>query len=510
MKHRTSEKLFFCFAVLVMSAVVLCGFLFSGSAVRIFLVGDSTMADKPLVDNPERGWGQVFPMFFDHRVAIENHAVNGRSTRSFLNQGRWQIVLDKLRPGDYVFIQFGHNDEKKNDTSRYAAPETEYRNNLLKFVHETRMKGALPVLLTPVARRKFDRDNKALETHKEYSEVVRQVAKEEQVPLIDLDAKSIALIGDLGPEKSKSLFLWVPPGKYKALPDGKQDNTHFTFEGAKTIASLVVDGIKELHLSVESMLLTTDLSPDVGKGKLVLLDYFFNNERKAGPDNLPIRYHYVWEDTANSGFSELGKTIMELGADVDTLEVEPTPENLSRASIYMIVNPDTPLESAHPNYIEASARRAIVEWVRNGGILLLFGNDKGNAEFQHLNMLAEQFGIHFNEDSRNRVQGNNFDMGAFANLPLHPMFNGVNKIYLKEISTLKLSGNAEPILADKGDVIIGYSKFGNGSVVAVGDPWFYNEYYGNRKLPGEFENYKAAENLFRWLLRDAKTVRSDE
>jgi lysophospholipase L1-like esterase len=494
----------------MISVVVMCGFLSSDPTIRIFLVGDSTMADKPLVDNPERGWGQVFPMFFDRHVIIENHAMNGRSTKSFISQGRWQVVVDRLRPNDYVFIQFGHNDEKKDDTSRYAAPETDYKNNLLKFVHETRAKGALPVLLTPVSRRKFDKLNKAVETHQEYSEVVRRVAKEEHVPLIDLDAKSIGLLDTLGVEKSKSLFLWIPPGKYKALPAGKEDNTHFTFDGAKKIAGLVVDGITELHLPLESRLLPIDRSSDVGKGKVVLLDYFFNNERKAGPDNRPMRFHYVWEDTANSGFSELGKTIMELGTDVDTLEVEPTAQNLSRASIYMIVDPDTPLESVHPNYIETSAREAIVEWVRAGGILLLFGNDKGNAEFEHLNMLAERFGIHFNEDSRNRVQGNDFEMGAFADLPSHPMFKGVNKIYLKEISTLKLSGDAKSILTDKGDVIIGYLKFGNGSVVAVGDPWFYNEYYDNRKLPEAFENYKVAENLFRWLLQDAKTVRSNE
>jgi lysophospholipase L1-like esterase len=504
MKRRIAKN---SITALLLSAAIFCGFLSSSTTVRIFLVGDSTMADKPLVDNPERGWGQVFPGFFDRHVIIENRAVNGRSTKSFINQGRWQIVLDELRPDDYVFIQFGHNDEKKDDTSRYAAPETDYKNNLIKFVHETRAKGAFPVLLTPVSRRKFDERGKAVETHQEYSEVVRRVAKEEKVPLIDLDAKSVAMLDILGPEKSKSVFLWIPAGKYKALPAGKKDSTHFTFDGAEKIAGLVVNGIIELHLPIESRLMPANHAPDVGKGKVVLLDYFFNNERKAGPDNRPMRFHYVWEDTANSGFSELGKTIMELGADVDTLEVGPTAQNLSHASIYMIVDPDTPLESADPHYIDSSAREAIVKWVSAGGILLLFGNDKGNAEFEHLNMLAEHFGIHFNEDSRNKVQGNDFEMGAFANLPSHPMFRGVNKIYLKEISTLKLSGSAEPILTDKGDVIIGYSKFGNGSVLAVGDPWFYNEYYDNKKLPEAFENYKAAENLFRWLLQDAKTVK---
>ena len=467
------------------------------------------MSDKPLTENPERGWGEVLPLFFDRHVAIVNCAVNGRSTKSFIEQGRWKSVLDRLEVNDYVFIQFGHNDEKKEDTSRYAAPGTDYRNNLIKFVREARAKGAVPVLLTPVSRRKFDQEKRAVETHPEYSDVVREVANAENAPLIDLDGKSMALFGKLGEEKSKSMFLWIPPGKYKSLPAGKQDNTHFTIEGAKAIAGLVVDGIKELHLSLESSLKPAVQLSDDGKGKVVLLDYFFNNERKSGPENRPIRYHYVWEDTANSGFSQLGETLIDLGADVDSLDVAPTADNLAHASIYMIVDPDIPTENPAPHYIDSSAREAIVGWVRGGGILLLFGNDKGNAEFQHLNMLAERFGIHFNEDSRNRVEGNKFEMGAFEKFPSHPMFEGVNKIYLKEISTLKLSGSAEPILTDKGDVIIGYSKYGRGEVIAVGDPWFYNEYFDNRKLPDGFENYKAAENFFRWLLRDAKTVRGE-
>ena len=488
----------------------MCGFLSSGGTVKIFLIGDSTMSDKPLTDNPERGWGEILPLFFDRHVTIENYAVNGRSTKSFIDQGRWHNVLDKLRPNDYVFIQFGHNDEKKEDTSRYAAPGTDYKYNLMKFVREARAKGALPVLLTPVSRRKFDEEKKAVETHQEYSDAVRQVGRDENVPLIDLDKKSVALLGEIGEEKSKGLFLWIPPRKYKSLPVGKQDNTHFTIEGAKKIAGLVVEGIEELHLPLEARLNPTLRLTDIGKGKVVLLDYFFNNERKPGPDNRPVRYHYVWEDTANSGFSQLGETIIDLGADIDSLDVGPTAENLARASIYMIVDPDIPSENPAPHYIDASAREAIVDWVRAGGVLLLFGNDKGNAEFQHLNMLSERFGIHFNEDSRNRVEGNKFEMGAFEKFPSHPMFEGVNKIYLKEISTLKLSGAAESILADKGDVIVGYSKFGKGEVIAVGDPWFYNEYFDNRKLPDGFENYKAAENMFRWLLKDAKTVRSNE
>jgi lysophospholipase L1-like esterase len=494
---------------LVLIFIAVSAFMPSADVPRLFLIGDSTMADKPLVDNPERGWGQVFPMFFDRSVTIENHAKNGRSTKNFIKEGRWQIVLDRLQNGDYVFIQFGHNDEKKEDSTRFADPQTDYRKNLLKFVQETRAKNANPVLLTPVSRRRFDNEGKAVETHHEYSEVVRAIAKEEQVPLIDLDAKSIAMFGQAGVEASKKLFLWVPAGKYKALPNGKQDNTHFTFAGAIKVADLVVSGIKELHLPIERLLRTSDPQPDVGKNKVVLLDYFFNSEWKADTSGRPYRYHYVWEDTANSGYSELGKAIIRLGAEIDTLNIAPVKESLTHASMYIIVDPDTPAETPQPHYIDENAIKVIVDWVRSGGILVLLGNDKGNAEFEHFNKLSENFGIHFNEDSRNRVQGRDFEMGSFLALPEHPLFKGVKKIYIKELSTLRISEPATSVLTDRGDAIMSYAKFGSGAVFAVGDPWLYNEYFDNRKLPAGFENYKAADNLFEWLLKNARTVREN-
>jgi lysophospholipase L1-like esterase len=491
---------------LLIASILSLAFIGNENQSRLFLIGDSTMSNKPLADNPERGWGQVFPMFFRHNVMIENYARNGRSTKSFINEGRWQTVLDRLRPGDYVFIQFGHNDEKKEDPKRYAAPQTDYRNNLLKFIRETRGKQAFPVLLTPVSRRKFGADGKSVETHPEYSDVVRSLATEGHVPLIDLDMKSRALLDSLGPEASKSLYLWIQPGLYKSLPNGKQDNTHFTFAGAKKIAGLVVEGMRELQLPIDSMLLADTMSSDAGKGKVVSLDYYYNNEWKTDADGKSVRYHYVWEDTANSGYSELGTMIIDLGADLDTLTVAPTKENLSHSSLYIIVDPDTPAESPHPHYIDQDAVQVLVSWVRSGGILMLMGNDKGNAEFKHFNNLAENFGIHFNEDSRNKVQGNHYEEGAFTSLPDIPLFENVQKIYIKELSTLRISAPAVPLLVDHGDVIIAYAKFGSGAVFAVGDPWFYNEYFGNRKLPVGFENYKAAQNLFRWLLTSAKII----
>lgn len=229
-------------------------------------------------------------------------------------------------------------------------------------------------------------------------------------------------------------------------------------------------------------------------GKTVGLDYYYNNEWKDGK-----RYHYIWEDTTYSGYSELGKIIKGLGAQITSLTDAPTKKNLSKLDIYIIVDPDTPKETEKPNYIESDARKTISDWVSNGGILVLLANDSLNCEFTHLNLLAEQFGIHFNGDSKNRVTGKNFDMGKIDEFLNQPIFKNVKKIYIKELSTLRLSGNAKPVLTDKDGIIMAISKFGDGYVFAVGDPWFYNEYIDNRKLPVGFENFKAAKNLFDWL-----------
>lgn len=229
--------------------------------------------------------------------------------------------------------------------------------------------------------------------------------------------------------------------------------------------------------------------------KRVGLDYFFNNENKKGS-----RYHYVWEDPENSGFSELAKIINKSGAEVDSVVTAPTWDNLKDLDIYIIVDPDTPLETSAPNYINSESVESISRWVKEGGVLVLLANDSANCEFTNLNKLAEEFGIHFNGDSKNRVTGKNFDLGKFDKLPEHPVFKNVKQIYLKEVSTIALTGNAIPVLEQTGKVFMAGSQYGKGYIFAVGDPWFYNEYIDNRKLPGEFDNYHAAENLFEWLL----------
>jgi DNA sulfur modification protein DndE len=223
--------------------------------VCLYLIGDSTVADKPLQDNPERGWGQILPQFFTDKIRIYNHARNGRSTKSFINEGLWQKVLDSLQSGDFVMIQFGHNDQKISDSTRYADAHGAFRNNMIRFITDARAKGAQPVLITPVVRRRFDEQGKFYDVHGDYPGVVREIAKERHVPLIDLHQASREMITREGVEGSKRIFLWLEPGQYTMYPQGKQDNTHFTEYGARCMALLVVEGVKKLDLKLKKYLL---------------------------------------------------------------------------------------------------------------------------------------------------------------------------------------------------------------------------------------------------------------
>lgn len=478
--------------------------LLADSVPTIFLVGDSTMADKPLIGNPERGWGQFLRSFFLKDVLIENHARNGRSTKSFLDEGRWQAVVERLREGDYVMIQFGHNDAKRDDPNRYAAPQTDYKNNLLRFVRDLRARSAHPILITPVCRRRFDAHGRFYDVHGTYPGVVRDVAQAEGVSVLDLHKKSYALFDSLGEERTKQLFLWVPPHRFSELPEGKRDDTHFNSRGAATIAGLIVEMLFELQHPLADFLEPAGAVIFPGFDQLVLLDNFYNNEWRTTPGGTRERYHYVWHDTTNSGFSQLGLIITRLGADIDTLQQPADVTNLQKATIYIIVDPDTPEETDDPHFIADKDANAIVEWVNAGGVLVLLGNDKGNAEFEHLNRLARRFGMFFNDVSRNRVQGNRYENGTLERLPDHPLFTGVRKVFIKELSTLTVQKPATPLLADGSDILVATARVGNGFVCAVGDPWFYNEYMDSRRLPAGYDNARVAENLFRWLLHMAR------
>lgn len=214
--------------------------------VKLFLIGDSTMADKTPVDgNPERGWGMVLPSCFNENVVIENHARNGRSTGSFIKEGRWDFVMNRIGKGDYVVIQFGHNDEVQ--TKKSSTTPEEFKANFERMVNDVRSKGANPILCTSVARRKFDTiSGNLIDTHPVYPGIIRRVAAEMQVPLIDMQHKSEKVLQAYGPVKSTKLFMHIEPGVWKTVPNGRKDDTHFVEAGAMEMANCFAEGLKEL------------------------------------------------------------------------------------------------------------------------------------------------------------------------------------------------------------------------------------------------------------------------
>lgn len=216
---------------------------------KVYLIGDSTMSIKETKAYPETGWGMPFVYFFDSSIEVDNRAKNGRSTRTFISENRWQPVVDDLQEGDYVFIQFGHNDESKEKTDRYTTPE-QFKINLTKFVTETKSKKANPVLITAVARRKFDSTHHIVDGHGVYTQIVRELAKELDVPMIDLQKSSTQLLEKMGEENSKLLFLQLEKNEHPNYPEGKADNTHFNEFGARKIAQLVLQELMSLNLEL--------------------------------------------------------------------------------------------------------------------------------------------------------------------------------------------------------------------------------------------------------------------
>jgi len=212
--------------------------------MHIYLIGDSTVSEKPAAAFPENGWGMPFSKFFDTATTtVVNRAQNGRSTKTFMADNLWKPIVAGLKKGDIVLIQFGHNDEVK--TKAQATTEKEFQKNLHQYIAETKAKQAVPVLITPPARRSFDQSGNLEDTHKVYSELVRQVAAEDHVVLVDLDTQSQAVLKSFGPENSKWLFNHLRPGEHPNFPEGKVDNTHFSELGARQMAEIVYKGLKE-------------------------------------------------------------------------------------------------------------------------------------------------------------------------------------------------------------------------------------------------------------------------
>ncbi|WP_222536682.1 rhamnogalacturonan acetylesterase [Pedobacter polysacchareus] len=219
--------------------------------INVWMIGDSTMCNYESSRAPLTGWGMPFAGFFSTEVQFNNRAKGGRSTRTFLSEKRWENLADSLSKGDYVLIQFGHNDEAKEEKykDRYT-PVADYKVNLGRFIKESRAKNTIPVLITPVSRMSFDQNGQAKETHAEYTAAVYEVARMYGVPLIDLDRDSRALYQKMGPEATKKLFMQLEPAAHPNYPEGKKDNTHFNEFGARKIAQLVLSEMKKQQLEL--------------------------------------------------------------------------------------------------------------------------------------------------------------------------------------------------------------------------------------------------------------------
>jgi len=245
------------------------------------------------------------------------------------------------------------------------------------------------------------------------------------------------------------------------------------------------------------------LSIQLFSQKTVVIDNFFNNEINA-KTNQP--FHYLWDDKAFSGFSQLGDIFIENGATLATLKEKPTAKNLKNVDIYIIVDPDNEKDAKNPNYMDKKAATVIAKWVKAGGVLLLLTNDSSNCELVKFNLLPSKFGITYNNDFNHpELRGTdkknrNFQSCASENLPAHPVFEDVKKIFIKEIASINCKKPAKSVLVENNKIFMAESNYGKGYVFAIGDPWLYNEYIDHALLPADFENKKAAENLVKLLL----------
>ncbi|GAC14465.1 rhamnogalacturonan acetylesterase [Aliiglaciecola lipolytica] len=219
-------------------------FSLPNNQLTLHLVGDSTMSNKPNSAFPERGWGQLLPQFFNRKLSIKNHAANGRSTRRFIDEGRWSVVLSELHIDDYVLIQFGHNDQKVEDPKRYASVEEDYPAFLHRYIQDVKSKGAIPLIASSICRRHFNENGELERKLIDYAQAAKKVALEEDIVFFDLNQISCQFLAKIGEQQSQQYFIQVPAGLYTRYPDGKIDNTHLNVIGASKIAQLFVLELK--------------------------------------------------------------------------------------------------------------------------------------------------------------------------------------------------------------------------------------------------------------------------
>jgi unsaturated rhamnogalacturonyl hydrolase len=239
------------------------------------------------------------------------------------------------------------------------------------------------------------------------------------------------------------------------------------------------------------------------RNQTVMLDAWFNSQQRKNAAGQMEYFHYKWDDTANSGFSLLGQIFRSDGVKLDTLYTAPTLDKLKHAQYYIIVSPDIPAKNPNPHYVQPEDTEQVAEWVKQGGVLVLMDNDPANADIEHLDLIADHFGIHFNSVLSHHVVGDDFPSGTMHVSGGGPIFHEPHTLYMKDTCTISVKPPATPLLEDKGDIMIATAKYGKGTVVAVVDPWLYNEYTDPHKSKPVQDNYAAGEEFVRWLLQQS-------
>lgn len=237
----------------------------------------------------------------------------------------------------------------------------------------------------------------------------------------------------------------------------------------------------------------------------ILLDAWFNSQTRPGPDGKSQLFHYKWDDTTNSGYSLFGQMWREAGVATDTLTTEPSEAALKKAQFYLVASPDNAAKNPNPHYMTAADAAVLSKWVKRGGVLLMMENDPANADIEHFDLLADRFGLHFNNVLVHHVVGDDFpagriDVGATAPFT-HP-----HTIYMKDTCSLALSLGAVPLIVWKGDTLMAWTRYGKGIVVAVTDPWLYNEYTDGKKLPALYDQQAAGREFVAWVIEKRESV----